>query len=74
MILCCPFIHDSEADGYQKLDAQLLEDQEPIDVLDREHRTSQTELNAKLSQAQQVAQELSRNADKFEGANKQIER
>ena len=67
-------IHDSEADRSQKLEAQIVEGQGPIDVLDREHQAAQTELNAKLSQAQQSAQELSRSADKLEGANKHIER
>jgi DNA repair protein RAD50 len=46
----------------------------PIDVLDREHQAAQTELNAKLSQAQQAAQELGRSADKLDAANKHIER
>ena len=67
-------IHDSEANRSQELDAQLVEGQRPIDALDREHQAAQTELNAKLSQAQQAAQELSRSADKLEGANKHIER
>ena len=74
MIQCLLLIHDSEADRSQELDAQILADQGPIDVLDREHQATQTELNAKLSQAQQAAQELSRCADKLEGANKHIER
>ncbi|KAH9986706.1 hypothetical protein BJV77DRAFT_52857 [Russula vinacea] len=58
----------------KELEVQILDGQRPIDLLDQEHQTTQTELNAKLSQAQQVAQELSRSADKLEGANKQIER
>jgi hypothetical protein len=65
--------HD-ETDCYQELEVQILEGQGPIDLLDREHQITQTELNAKLSQAQQVAQELSRSVDKLEGANKHIER
>lgn len=52
----------------------MLADQGPIDILDREHQAAQTELNVRLSQAQQAAQELSRSADKLEGANKHIER
>ena len=71
MILCFFLIH---TDRYQQLDAQILEGQGPIDVLDQEHQTAQSELNVKLSQAQQAAQELSRSADKLEGANKHIER
>ncbi|KAF8476550.1 P-loop containing nucleoside triphosphate hydrolase protein [Russula ochroleuca] len=58
----------------KELEVQILEGQGPIDLLDREHQITQTELNAKLSQAQQVAQELSRSVDKLEGANKHIER
>ncbi|KAH9969662.1 P-loop containing nucleoside triphosphate hydrolase protein [Russula dissimulans] len=58
----------------KELDVQILEGQGPIDLLDRGHQTAQTELNAKLSQAQQVAQELSRSTDKLDGANKHIER
>ena len=67
-------IHNLEADRSQELEAQIIKGQGPIDVLDREHQAAQTELNAKLSQAQQSAQELSRSADKLEGANKHIER
>jgi hypothetical protein len=63
-----------EADRYQELDVQIIEGQGPIDLLDREHQTTQTELNAKLSQAQEVAKELSRSVDKLEGSNKLIER
>lgn len=61
-------------DRQQELDAQIVEGQGPIDLLDREHQTTQTELSAKLSEAQQSAQELGRRADKLEGANKRIER
>jgi hypothetical protein len=64
----------NETDRYQELDVQIIEGQGPIDLLDREHQTTQTELNAKLSQAQQAAQELSRSVDKLEGANKLVER
>ena len=56
------------------MDVQIVEGQGPIDLLDREHQTTQTELSAKLSEAQHSAQELSRRADKLEGANKRIER
>lgn len=58
----------------KELDAQIVEGQGPIDLLDREYQTMQTELNAKLSEAQHSTQELSRRADKLEGANKRIER
>ncbi|KAN0123479.1 P-loop containing nucleoside triphosphate hydrolase protein [Russula decolorans] len=58
----------------KELDMQIVEGQGPIDLLDRGHQTTQTELNAKLSEAQHSAQELSRRADKLEGANKRIER
>jgi len=51
-----------------------VEGEGPIDLLDREHQTTQTELNGKLSEVQQSAQELSRRSDKLEGANKRIER
>jgi DNA repair protein RAD50 len=68
------FSLEHEVDRYQELDVQILEGQGPIDLLDREHQSAQTELNTKLSQAQQVTQELSRSTDKLEGANKHIER
>ncbi|KAH9065351.1 hypothetical protein EDB87DRAFT_1749578 [Lactarius vividus] len=42
------------------LDVQILEGQGPIDTLDQEHQATQAEFNYKLSQAQQVAQELSK--------------
>ncbi|KAI9509211.1 P-loop containing nucleoside triphosphate hydrolase protein [Russula earlei] len=58
----------------KELDVQILEGQGPIDLLDREHQAVQMELNTKLSQAQQAAQELSRSVDKLDSANKQIER
>jgi len=51
-----------------------LEGQGPIDTLDREHQATQAEFNAKLSEAQQVAQELSKSSDKLGDASKHIER
>ncbi|KAI0304359.1 hypothetical protein B0F90DRAFT_1666864 [Multifurca ochricompacta] len=63
-----------EAMQLEELDAQILEGQGPIDSLDQEHRTAHTELNARLSQAQQAAQELIKSADKLEDASKLIER
>lgn len=68
------FLFKCEINRYQELDVQILEGQGPIDLLDREHQAAQTELNAKMSQAQQAAQELSRSADKLDSSNKHIER
>jgi hypothetical protein len=53
---------------------QIVEGQGPIDLLDREYQTTQTEFNTKLSEAQHLVQELSRRADKLDGANEHIER
>ncbi|KAH8998513.1 hypothetical protein EDB92DRAFT_1835583 [Lactarius akahatsu] len=58
----------------KELDVQILEGQGPIDTLDQEHQATQTEFNSKLSQAQQVAQELSKSTDKLGDASKHIER
>ncbi|KAH9179304.1 P-loop containing nucleoside triphosphate hydrolase protein [Lactarius sanguifluus] len=58
----------------QELDVQILEGQGPIDTLDQEHQATQAEFNSKLSQAQQVAQELSKSIDKLGDASKHIER
>ncbi|KAH9080471.1 hypothetical protein EDB83DRAFT_2339604 [Lactarius deliciosus] len=58
----------------KELDVQILEGQGPIDTLDQEHQATQAEFNSKLSQAQQVAQELSKSTDKLGDASKHIER
>ncbi|KAI9443279.1 hypothetical protein H4582DRAFT_1808403 [Lactarius indigo] len=58
----------------KELDVQILEGQGPIDTLDQEHQATQAEFNSKLSQAQQVAQELSKSSDKLGDASKHIER
>ncbi|KAN0125486.1 P-loop containing nucleoside triphosphate hydrolase protein [Lactarius tabidus] len=58
----------------KELDVQILEGQGPIDAHDQEYQATQAEFNVKLSQAQQVAQELSRSTDKLRDASKHIER
>ncbi|KAI0269907.1 hypothetical protein BC834DRAFT_819813 [Gloeopeniophorella convolvens] len=58
----------------KELDVKILDGQSPIDVLDKEHQLAQAELNAKLTQAQQIAQDLSIGVDKLEGATKTIDR
>jgi len=67
-------LHKQGIDRHQELDVQILEGQGPIDTLDQEHQATQTEFNVKLSQAQQVAQELSKSTDKLGDASKHIER
>ncbi|KAH9042066.1 hypothetical protein EDB85DRAFT_2071691 [Lactarius pseudohatsudake] len=63
-----------EAMHLEELDVQISEGQGPIDTLDQEHQATQAEFNSKLSQAQQVAQELSKRTDKLGDASKHIER
>jgi DNA repair protein RAD50 len=58
----------------QDLDSQISEAQAPIDQLEEQHQQQQSELNAKITQAQHSFQELSMNVDKLDSTNKVIER
>lgn len=45
-----------------------------MERLDQEHQQTQSELNAKLAEAQRSAQELNKSVDQLESTNKAVER
>lgn len=58
----------------QEIDGQLAEGQAPIDALEDQRKQFQTELNASISKALGVLQDVNRNSDQLEQSNKGIER
>lgn len=58
----------------KELDAKIVEAQGPMDRLEQQHKQAQTELNAKISEAQSSLQEVNMEADKLDSVNKAIER
>ncbi|KAG6890641.1 hypothetical protein C0995_006617 [Termitomyces sp. Mi166 len=58
----------------KELDVKIMEARAPIDALEEERRKSQNDMNGKISQAQQAAQEFNSSVDKLALTNKDIER
>jgi DNA repair protein RAD50 len=58
----------------QDVDTKLAEAQAPIDQLEEEHRTAKSQLETQFSQAQELAQSITRDHDKLEGDNRAIEK
>ena len=61
---------DRDVSCCQDLDAKIADAQAPIEMLEREHKELERELNTRIAQAQKASQDLNMNADKLENVNK----
>jgi DNA repair protein RAD50 len=56
------------------VDAKLADAQAPIDRLEEEHRAAKSHLESQFTQAQELAQSITRDHDKLEADNRAIEK
>ena len=61
-------------DGEQDVETKIVEAQAPIDALDEDFKHAESELSARILQAQNSSQELNIAVDKLNQANKGVER
>ncbi|KAF9219190.1 hypothetical protein BS17DRAFT_718386 [Gyrodon lividus] len=58
----------------KELDGKLADAQAPIERLEQEHQQTQSELNARIAEAQGASQEMNMSVDKLDNINKVVDR